>query len=98
VSQVGHIAIWSLIKFFAPLGGILAAQFFAEMVVGKPLQYINSLVWFLVITGAFIVASAHHWLTQRIPTTLRRSKRLVRAFAAIHRFFTRYSDQPVEKL
>jgi hypothetical protein len=60
IRQIGLIAVWSIIKFLAILGGIQLAPPVAELWFGRPVSIFDFNNGLTDIVGAFLLASIHH--------------------------------------
>jgi len=94
VSTISRIVTWSLIKFFAVLSGILAAQSILAL-YGRPYLYPRDCPTKLVESAVMISISfltmAMYYKIGEIYNHISRHLRL-RAFEAFHRFMTRYRE------
>lgn len=99
VRQIGLIAIWSLIKFMAGLGGILLAQWVAKLYWDKPapLTELNKAVVFVAFAFA-TAATQHRYFDRPLEIGLAPGLRVgldVPLFTEVHRLFTRHRETEV---
>jgi uncharacterized protein with PQ loop repeat len=100
INQVQVIAVWSLVKFFAGLGGILTGEFFGRLIwhaMNRSLapapvtkEFITP---FFVTTIAFVIAAAHVYFSETFPEWRDRHHKLLKPFSKLHQFLTRYDRE-----
>jgi hypothetical protein len=98
VRQIGTIAIWSLLKFLAALGGILLARPAYNLFFGKHVTVFDFEQGIACLLIAFILAVAHRDYFERelefgvMPGF--RVRVYVPILSRIHELFTAYSREP----
>jgi hypothetical protein len=96
--QIGQIAIWSLIKFMATLGGILLADPLAKFCLGKQVSASDFVQPIPIISTAIMLAVIlHQCFDQEFELHLMPGFRVhvrVPMLLKIHEFFTRFARQP----
>lgn len=91
VSQIAKIAVWSLIKFTAGLGGILLSKPLVDLTVGRHVTFHEFLPGFRYTTISFLYAALYIAATRGLADHLREQLAglPLRVLVRIHRFFTR---------
>ncbi|MDF0584741.1 hypothetical protein [Bradyrhizobium yuanmingense] len=99
INQTQTIAIWSLVKFFAGLGGILAGEFLGRVIwhsmywTPAPAPTIPDFIPpFFVTTIAFVIAATHVYFSETFPKWRDAHSRLFSPFSTLHQFLTRYDS------
>jgi hypothetical protein len=96
-SQIQKIAVWSLVKFLAGLGGIISAAPMAKWVTGKPAPFIEFTTGLGLVAIAFAYASLHVDITKWLAKQRKRVKSEEKhPLLRLHRFFTRHSQNSEE--
>ena len=100
VRQIQTVTVWSLVKFLAGLGGIIAAEPLATMIVRRPVSAYD-LAFIMgglaITTVAFTLAALYVFATENIPpffrwcyTHFKPARLPYRWLIKLHRFFTRH--------
>jgi hypothetical protein len=97
---VQTLAVWSLVKFFAGLGGILTGEFFGRLTwhamnwsPAPPPDIKEFVTAFFITTIAFVTAAAQVYFTESFPEWRDRHYRLFKPFSKLHQFLTRYDPE-----
>lgn len=91
VLQVEKVAIWSLIKFNASVGGALMSRPVAIWAAGGPPDFREFCNGLVAIGSAFAIAALDVLLTERLPIFWRKRKDFFEPLASVHSFLTRHS-------
>ena len=64
ITEVGTVAIWSIVKFAAGLGGVLTAEPFVALFVNKPFTFAAFFAGFRYTMIAFTYAALYIFFTE----------------------------------
>lgn len=97
IRQIATVAIWSLIKFLAALGGILLAHPLAKLALGKQISAVDFLQGSAMTSAAFFLAALHHrYFDEEIEVPILPGVQLhfsLPILLRVHNAFTRHTEQ-----